>query len=163
MADKAARLFAIQNMHAEIGQLVSKSTHQPKYDPRKVGIAGELDQYGLKKDHNVVLTCSDNNFDKAQTAGVVVEQHVYAAIPRIVDNMCHIATDEEILQAYASQREFFEQSDERERLQNLGPYKNGQGREVAERKVRHSPAFKVLDSEKPTQHRTLGKSESDTK
>ena len=124
MADKAARREAMRLYLAELPARLEKQTMQPKYNTRKVGVGGELDQYGFLKNHNVILTCSDNNFDHAQTAGRVFEQHIYAALPRILDGMCHLATDEEITAHHNRGREFQQEQDAMERLNRRGRYRN---------------------------------------
>ncbi len=149
MADSAPRFQAIRNIAAQIPTMISKQTQQPKYNPNKVGgpDGNEKDAYGLPKDRNVVYTMSIDNYDKAQKAGIVVERYVWMAIVHIADNMCRLATDEEILDSFRSQREFYEIRDDQERLKGVGRYAHGAGRAPItsdDLATNNSPDFKAL-------------------
>ena len=123
MADRQARTRLIRELATTLPVELSKGhALQPRYNPAKVG--PEIDQHGLPKDNNVIKVTSLENWEKATSAGIVVDAFVWAALPRIVDQMCRLATDEEIIHAEESQKAFSKKVDAEERLNRRGKYRN---------------------------------------
>lgn len=114
------RIAAIRELSRTLPIEIAAQPWQPKYNPARVG--PDLDQFGNPKDRNTIKTMSLDNYDHAQKAGVVVDQTVWASLPRIADKMCRLATEQEILDANRSQIDFFERSDASQRANGWGPY-----------------------------------------
>jgi hypothetical protein len=121
MADRSARYRAIRDLAATLPATLANQTLQPKYKPSLVS-QEETDQFGLKKDRNAIYTMSLDNYDKASRFGVVFEQYVYLALPRIVDGCCRLATDEEINGWKQQNADFLAAQDANARLKRMAPY-----------------------------------------